>query len=125
MPRAISNPADDYPKRLLKTIPSEVLGAYLAANGLIISMATPPGWMLWIIFVICLAITPFWLYLYQDVRSVTQIVLSTVAFIIWAMTANGPFNTIHGYQNYYGSVLLVLFSGLIAPLLSQLIKSPP
>lgn len=124
MPRAISNPTDDYNKRLLKTIPSEVLGAYLAANGLLISMANPPGWVLWVVFVICLAATPFWLYLYQDVRSVMQIVLSSVAFIIWAMTVNGPFNTIHGYQNYYGSVLLVLFSGLIAPLLSQLIKKP-
>jgi hypothetical protein len=121
MPRAVNNPADDYRKRLLKTIPSEVLGAYLAANGLILSMAAP-AWMLWIIFAICLAATPFWLYLYQDVRSVLQIVLSSIAFIIWAMTVNGPFNTIGGYQNYYGSVLLVLFSGLIAPLLAQLIK---
>ena len=125
MPRAISNPTDDYRKRLLKTIPSEVLGAYLAANGLIISMATPPGWMLWVIFAISLAATPFWLYLYQDVRSAMQIVLSSMAFIIWAMTVNGPFNTIPGYQNYYGSVLLVLFSGLIAPILSQFIPNPP
>ncbi|MGE3163326.1 MAG: hypothetical protein AB7O52_00295 [Planctomycetota bacterium] len=123
MARAI-NADDKYRERLLKHIPSEVLGVYLAAAGLITSLDDPPVWLLWVLFGLCLVATPFWLVFFMDVKSVLQNVLGCVAFIIWVMTlTGGPFERIDGFETYIGSILLLVFTGLVAPLVAKLCKN--
>lgn len=121
MSRTINN-SDNYRERMVKQIPSEVLGVYIAANGAILSMDSPPIWLQWVVFVICLAATPLWFIVYQQVKSVTQNVLAATAFVVWAMTIEGPFTTIPGYQVGYGAVLLMIYSGLAGPMVAKLIK---
>ena len=119
MARPVNN-QDSYRERLLKNIPSEVLAVYVSAIGI---MATGgedlPIWLQWLMFVLFLAATPLWLVFAQGVRTVWQNVMASVAFVVWAMTfANGPFGTIPGYQEVWGSGFLLLFSGIVAPLVS-------
>jgi hypothetical protein len=117
------NAGDSYRERLLKLIPSEVLGTYMAVNAALISMdpSTMSTVLLWVVFGICLAVTPLWLWFGQGVRKVLQIVLTSIAFVIWVMTVSGPFTTIPDYKPVIGTVFLILFSGLIAPLLGMMV----
>ena len=117
------NQNDTYRERLLKHLPTETLGTFMAANGVIMSMDSPPGWMLWVVFIICLGLTPLWLIYGQGVKSVAQNVLAAVAFVLWVMTlSGGPFGVIPGYPPLLGSVLLIIFSGIVAPLVAKSIK---
>ncbi len=117
------NSGDNYRERLLKLIPSELLGTYMAANAALISMdpSTRSTVLSWVVFGICLAVTPLWLWFGQGVRKVLQIVLTSIAFVIWVMTMSGPFTTIPGYKPFIGTVFLILFSGLIAPLFGMIV----
>jgi hypothetical protein len=117
------NTGDNYRDRLLKLIPSELLGTYMAVNAALISMdpSTMSTVLLWVVFGICLAATPMWLWFGQGVRKVLQIVLTSIAFVIWVMTVSGPFTTIPGYKPFIGTVFLILFSGLIAPLTGMIV----
>jgi len=117
------NTGDNYRERLLKLIPSELLGTYMAVNAVLISM--DPSMMstvlLWVVFGICLAVTPLWLWFTQGVRKALQLVLTSIAFVIWVMTISGPFTTIPGYKPFIGTVFLILFSGVIAPLFGMIV----
>ena len=117
------NTGDSYRERLLKLIPSEVLGTYMAVTAALVSMdpSTMSTVLLWVVFGICLAATPLWLWFGQGVRKVLQIVLTSIAFVIWVMTVSGPFTTIPDYKPVIGTVFLILFSGLIAPLLGMMV----
>ncbi len=117
------NGGDGYRERLLKLIPSEVLGTYLGVNAVIISMepTTLSTVLLWGVFAICLLLTPLWLWFGQGVKKPLQLVVTSIAFIIWAMTITGPFTTIPDYKPFIGTVFLVLFSGVIAPLIGMIV----
>ncbi|MGH8512225.1 MAG: hypothetical protein ACREU9_06505 [Gammaproteobacteria bacterium] len=112
------NSNDTYSDRVLKNIPSDVLGAYLAASGMMIS-SDAPAVLQWIVFGICAIAAPFWLYFYQGVKSILQCILAFIAFFLWVMAAGGPFSGI-GVAQMIGSVGLILFSGLVAPLLGKM-----
>ena len=118
MPRPVDS-QDNYRQMLLKNIPSEVIVAYVAAQGPILALDPKPVWALWLVFGLCLAATPFWLIFFQNVTTVLQNVLSSIAFVIWGLTIPGPFTEIDGYEPAIGSVFLLLFTGLVAPLGSQ------
>jgi uncharacterized membrane protein len=117
------NSGDNYRERLLKLIPSELPGTYMAANAALTSMdpSTRSTVLSWVVFGICLAVTPLWLWFGQGFRKVLQIVLTGIAFVIWVMTMSGPFTTIPGYKPFIGTVFLILFSGLIAPLFGMIV----
>lgn len=119
MARAI-NSQDNYRERLLKQIPSEVLAVYIAGLGLILSLEAPPVWLQWLIFGLCLVATPFWLIYSQKVRSVLQNILAGISFVLFCMTIPGPFTAIEGYQPIIGSLLLLVFIGLVAPLAGKM-----
>lgn len=121
MPRPIDRD-DTYMPMLLKNIPSEVVAAYVAVLGFIASVGAP-SWVPWIAFGIALVSVPLWLVFGQGVKSPLQIILSTVAFPIWDMSlSGGAFQTIPGYETLIGSVILVIFTMLVAPLVSMLIR---
>lgn len=118
MPRPVDQ-NDNFRQMLLKNIPSEIIAVYVAALGAVFSAQDPPAWPKWLVFGVCLAATPLWLFFFQDVKKALQLVLASISFVIFGMTIPGPFDTIPGWIPAIGSVALVLFSGLIAPFLSM------
>ena len=119
MARAITQQDEaEYSKRLLKNIPSEIVGAYIAINGMLASNPQNPNWLSWIIFISLLILCPFWLRFGQNVKQTWQLVMSTVAFVIWAMTVPGAFDIVP-YAASVGGALLIIHSGIIAPMVSK------
>jgi hypothetical protein len=120
-----SGDKDDYLTRIAKYVPTEIVAAYVFLNGLLISASAAqlPGerWLWYLAaFVLCWVLTP--LYLLRRAAPVAQprrmqVVLSTVAFPIWAYAVGGGlFVTVA--SGVVASVLLVVFSlvsGLFEP----------
>ena|SRR5437762_1022238 len=124
MPRAIEE--GTYLESLLKNIPSEAVAGYLGMTSLMSAM--PAGGaksvLQWLIFAVCLCTVPLWMLSGDTKAKWWQIVFASLSFPIWAMTlVDGPFYTISGYQAWIGGILLMLFTGLVFPLLSKLIIS--
>jgi hypothetical protein len=79
--------------------------------------------VLWIAFGVCLVIVPIWLCFGQKVKGWLQLTLATLAFPIWDMSlSGGAFQTIPGFKTYIGAAILLLFTMLIAPLLTKIFK---
>ena len=85
---------DDYLTRLLKYVPTEVVALYLTLQGVIrsekglqISDASYSLWFFAIVFIGVIA-TPTYLRA-LGVRKQLQILLSTLAFLIWAFAIGG------------------------------------
>lgn len=112
MPREIKT-VQSYQDRLLKLIPTEIIAAYMALQGVV-----PPAYAKWAtlaIAVILVALTPLYLMRLQGVRHTGQVVMTTLAVVVWLYTLGGPFQYWGLYQAWIGSVLLVLWT-LIVPL---------
>lgn len=114
---------DAYFDRVIKYIPADIVGAWIAASGLINSTSNiPRTTLLWIIFVVGLIFTPTWT-LIQTKESkkrlaITQTIISTGAFIVWVLAIGGPFATMDFYRPVYGSLLLIFYPllvGLVIP----------
>ena len=116
---------DGYFDRIVKYIPSDVVGAWVAVRGVInSSMGTDPNaWIVhWIAFAVGVLLTAGWTWRQTNEPgkrpATVQIALSTVAFIVWVAALGGPFLTVPGYRESYGSLLLIGFTlvvGLVAP----------
>ena len=118
-------PPDDYASRLMKYIPTEAVGFWLAVSGIIqgdgddISQAG----LLWLFFVVGLVFTFFWLR--QKTKEPgkrtawTQILLACGAFIVWVFATGGPFAlSFDWYRPSYGSLALItytVFVGFVIP----------
>ena len=132
MPREV-NTTQPYYDKLVKLIPSEIIGAYLVlsnilgyAGGNIQTKALAASGteaemrpvLIQVVFFILLALTPLYLRKISRVKNVTQLVVTTFSFIIWVYTLGGPFSVWGIYYSLIGSVVLVLWS-LIIPLFVQ------
>src|SRR5687767_8341792 len=110
--------AQEYFDRVAKYVPSEVVAAYIAANG-VAAAGKRPSALFIAIFVACLVATP--LYITRFARTPKEVwtngAMATAAFIIWAYaTGGGLFQNLGWYDAPTGSVILILFtlaSGLI------------
>jgi len=98
----------NYQDRLLKLIPSEIIGAYLFLQGVI------PGeqakWGTLIVAVILWIMTPFYLKRIQKVDGKPQLIITTISFVVWVYSLGGPFAYWGIYQAWLGSVILVLWT---------------
>ncbi|MEW5911873.1 MAG: hypothetical protein AB1814_04910 [Thermodesulfobacteriota bacterium] len=113
---------DDYLARVAKYVPSEIIAAYITAIGLISTVAEPRlKWWLYLVFlVLCLVFTP--IYFNQMAKKgepkAAQIVISTLAFLVWAYSFGGFFQLVGIYHSVVASLLLIAFtlvSGLFVP----------
>ncbi|HEX7079404.1 MAG TPA: hypothetical protein VF329_00115 [Gammaproteobacteria bacterium] len=119
MARAITQQDEqEYSKRLLKNIPSEIIGVYLALNGMLAANAQTPNWVYWVIFGVLLVLCPVWLRYGQDVKQGWQLIITTIAFVIWAMTTPGAFDVVP-YSATIGGALVIIYTGIIAPIVSK------
>jgi hypothetical protein len=118
------NAQDGYLEALVKNMPSETVAAYLAIMGMFSGLQNMPVWLQWLIWGVFLAATPFYLWLVRPGnespgRPWWQVwIFSPIAFFVWSMTTSGPFATIDKAP-LAGSVLIVLLSVLIFPLVSM------
>jgi hypothetical protein len=82
--------ADSYADRLVKYIPPEVVAGFSAIEGLVDSAKPVNSYLAWAVFVVILFATPVYLVKVGNVRKPSQVGISTVAFIIWAIAYPGP-----------------------------------
>ncbi|NEP35644.1 MULTISPECIES: hypothetical protein [unclassified Moorena] len=110
---------DGYFDRLIKYIPSEILGAWIAIKGVLTSANDVPINLIWVVFIFLVFVTPFWILKLTSESNkppaVTQIVVSTGAFVVWVFALGEPFSSLGFYRPVYGSLLLILYN-IIIPL---------
>ena len=120
------NRADDYMSRVLKHIPSEIVMAYIAIDGVLRTSYNPNvradrlmlEKLLWITVGILTVITPLWLWRVMRVRRVSQLFISTLSIVVWFFALGGPFAMLDWYKPALGAVALPLYT-LIVPIISR------
>jgi hypothetical protein len=116
---------DGYFDRVIKYIPSDVVGAWVAATGIIQSNAVDKDQsarVLWIAFAFGTIFTALWMWRQTSAPgkspAVAQITIATGSFIVWVFALGGPFATLSWFQTYMGSLVLIgytLLTGLLVP----------
>ncbi|MCJ8280162.1 MAG: hypothetical protein MJK14_09695 [Rivularia sp. ALOHA_DT_140] len=110
---------DTYFDKVIKYIPADIVGAWLAVDGLIKAAGdNVAANTSWVAFIIGLVITALWTHKQtQEPKkrpAITQIVISTAAFIVWVYASGGPFLTANLYNPAYGSMLLIFYTLVVA-----------
>jgi hypothetical protein len=125
MPRQI-NDNQQFTDKLVKFIPTEIIGAYTALAvflGYDYSDATPPPpviatQLIQVVFFVLLILTPIYLRKISNVTQHLQLLVSTISFAVWVYTLGGPFEVWGLHNAFVAPVLLVLWA-LIPPLFIQ------
>lgn len=122
------NDTQPYSDKLVKLIPSEIIGAYMVLSNILgynagniqASVLPKPVTendlkpiLLQIVFFVLLVLTPVYLRKVSRVNNVTQLAVTSISFIIWVYTLGGPFVVWGIYYSLIGSVVLVLWSVII------------
>lgn len=107
---------DDFTDRLLKYIPAEVVGVFLAVDSLLKSdlISIPKETVNWVVFLFLLIMTPIYLFRVLRVKKYPQLVISTLSFAVWVFTLGGPFTLFSWYNPIYGAILLPLYTLAVA-----------
>jgi hypothetical protein len=106
---------DRYSARLLKYIPSEVIALYITLDALVRPKAGSPQQLLyWLVFAFGVVATPIYLRRVQRVTKLSQLTISTLAFVVWVLAVGGPFTQLKYYDPLYGAVLLPIYTFSIA-----------
>jgi hypothetical protein len=132
-PKAVALPAppppDRWYERLLKYIPVESIGLYLAVEGIVKSASLSRNELrvyLGLTLLVTLLFT--WLYLLRvaGVELISQLIISCIALIVWVFALGGVFATFSYYKPWQGTVALVVaaaFLGFVKP--PELEKNEP
>jgi hypothetical protein len=112
---------DGYSEALLKLIPAEVIGVYLAMQSILVNSEPKPGWeAILVVFMFGMFATYFYLRVSLKVTNNLQLALSVGAFCVWAYSMlPQDFNSMlpPGYSIYngtYAGLLLIAYT-FIAP----------
>ncbi len=121
MPRTWQkDPPDNYQRLVLKAIPSEILGLYLAIHSLLYAVK-PGAALMWVMLALCTAVTPLFLWK-GGMKGPTQYITATIALPVWAMSIPGTaWSTIDGWQPWIGALAVILYAALIAPMVGFLV----
>lgn len=122
---------DNYIEQVLKYIPSEIVAAYLFAEGILKSIDRAAEAASWIVFAFLLLVTPFYIWATttekpdkeetaRKAAAWDQIIISFLSFGVWVFAIGGPFAFLSWYNPVYGSVLLVLFT-FLPPIITKII----
>lgn len=109
---------DNYLGRLVKYIPPDVIATFIFLEGAVGSSADPHRMQFsWAVFFIILLATPFYLRKVAGIDTFRQILLSTIAFVVWAIAYQGPPFSFLQVPSLYTTVVLGLYTFLL-PLLA-------
>jgi hypothetical protein len=115
--------ADDYLEQVVKYIPTEIVAGFIAISGITKAITDVPLAVQWVIFGVLLILTPLYTWrVSTDPKigiSVSQLVIATVAFLLWVFTLGGPFSTLSWYMPYYGAIASVLFTLFIPVIIGR------
>lgn len=106
---------DSYSDQLVKYLPAESVGVYLAVRNILLGNDDPLRWALWAGVVAGLVLTPLYLAR-RGVAARTQLVASTGAFLVWALALGEPFSWLPWWRPDLAAVVLLLYSASL-PLL--------
>jgi hypothetical protein len=116
--------AADYGERVAKYVPAEIIAAYLALLPIVLGDAadgtTKRTTLLAIVFGACLVLTPLYLSRFVEAGKPKwmHLIVSTVAFVVWAYAIGGFFTDIGWYDKAAAAILITFFSlvsGLFVP----------
>ena len=107
------NIPDNYFSRLVKYIPTEVVALYIALSSLVVSSGDASSVVFWAILVFGIIVTPLYLWRILKVSKVSQLGISTIAFIIWAFALGGPFASLGWYKPLYGGILVICYTFVV------------
>lgn len=107
------DPLRNYLDRLIRMIPTEVVGLYLVGNGVIPTeeRAARLGWP-----VVCLAgLIALRAWGSRDPAQSepvqwTSVLISAIAFVIWIYTLGGPFELLGWHKPYLGSLMVLVWT---------------
>ncbi|TAL69900.1 MAG: hypothetical protein EPN82_04590 [Bacteroidetes bacterium] len=106
------NHVQPYQNKLVKLIPTEIVGGYMVLIGMI-PASYSKLWYL-IITLVLLILTPFYLKRFTGVKNITQLVVATLSFLVWTYSINGGlFNYWDLYNAPVASIILILWTLLI------------
>jgi hypothetical protein len=107
---------DGYFDRLFKYIPAELVAGYIFVQGTVKQLTDPDEAKLvnWLIFAVFALLTPLYLNRVQKVAKTGQLIISTISFAVWVFALGGPFALTGWYNPVYGSILLPVFTLLVA-----------
>jgi len=107
---------DGYFDRLFKYIPAELVAGYIFVLG-VVKQLTDAGEIKlfqWLLFVIFCILTPLYLWRVQKVQKIQQHIISLLSFVVWVFALGGPFALTGWYYPVYGSILLPVFTLIVA-----------
>ena len=102
---------EKYLGRLLKLIPSEIVAAYLAIQGIV--PVDSRKWGLLVVSLVLFIITPLYLRKIQKVEKISQIVVSSLSLVVWVYSLGGPFVLFNIHEPWISSVVLLLWTTFI------------
>lgn len=117
---------DGFFDKIVKYIPSDVMAAWTAAIGIIMTPSSSPtssdNTVLWIAFAFGTIFTAVWTWFQTKAPdqppAIRQIIACTISFVVWAFALpTGP-SSVLGLQSKWGSLLLIgwtLVLGLLKP----------
>lgn len=119
----VGGSVDTYFDKVIKYIPADIVGAWVAVTGLISSdTGAPQPLLLWVAFIAGAVLTLLWTlkqtFVPKKKPAITQALLSTGSFVVWVFALGGPFATLGFYRPLYGSLLLIFYTlaiGLVTP----------
>jgi len=115
---------DTYFDKVIKYIPADIVATWTVVTGLVASASeqVPKAQVLWFAYVFGIIMTALWTWKQTQETNKpiakTQIVVATLAFVIWVAALGGPFEFLPAYQRLYGSLLLIAYTltvGLVNP----------
>jgi hypothetical protein len=115
---------DNYFDRVVKYIPSDIVGSWVAVSGIVEGARNdiPADVVLWIVFAFGVLFTIAWTAIqtreFGRNPAYLQVVISTCAFIVWVFAIGGPFKSLTFYNQVYGAIALIgfiLLTGLLKP----------
>ncbi|MFN0216194.1 MAG: hypothetical protein ACKVT2_18195, partial [Saprospiraceae bacterium] len=118
------NQTQPYSDKLVKFIPTEIVGAYLMLAGFLGfgpgAVPTGPGAgeddiLIIVVFSVLLLLVPAYMWVVSSVRHIIQIVIATISFAVWVYSLGGPFEVWGLSDPKVAAVILVLWT-LIPPL---------
>jgi hypothetical protein len=116
--RVVAYAEDGPASQVAKYVPAEIVTAYLAMQGFVLSGLVLPDWATLVIFVFFVGLVCAYTYFTGLIPGLgppwLQISIAVAAFFVWALAVGWPFDQISGYNPLFGAVAATLFLPVIA-----------